>query len=64
MKQYKQFYAQHPYLNLLIVTLIASIVGIAIEWWWHQDFIGSGIFVTIGIYLVGAWQIKKNRENR
>ena len=46
MNFYKKFYQKHPYLNVLISLTMASLIGIAIEYFINRDFIGSGFYTA------------------
>lgn len=39
--------AQHPYLTIILVILMGSLLGIGLEYLLHRDFVSSGIVTTI-----------------
>ncbi|GMC03131.1 hypothetical protein K5E_21490 [Enterococcus thailandicus] len=68
LNEYNKFKKRHPYLNLIIFFIIASLVGILIEYIINGDFIGSGLYTALFlmiIYLLKEWfeQNNKNRKN-
>lgn len=40
------FYKKHPYFTLLINILLASVIGISVEYLINKDFIGSGFYTA------------------
>ena len=61
-KNWVNFTEERPYLSILMVTVVASIIGITFEYIMNRDFIGSGFGVTL-ILAVGQFIIvfKKTR---
>ena len=58
MKSYKKFYQNHPYLNVLI----ASLIGIAIEYLINRDFIGSGFYTALFLMVLELLRVRRERK--
>lgn len=41
------FYKKHPYFTLLINILLASVIGISVEYLINKDFIGSCFYTAL-----------------
>lgn len=46
-KNWIQYTKKHPYTSIIIVALVASLIGIFIEYLMNQDFVSSGFWVTL-----------------
>ncbi|EME8274496.1 hypothetical protein KUC01_002152, partial [Enterococcus faecium] len=53
------FYKKHPYFTLLINILLASVIGISVEYLINKDFIGSGFYTALFLGLLEAFSIYK-----
>ncbi|CZQ96654.1 hypothetical protein [Trichococcus collinsii] len=62
MNFYKKFYQKHPYLNVLIIYSIASLIGIAIEYIINRDFIGSGFYTASFLTLLELLRVRRERN--
>ena len=51
------FYKKHPYFTLLINILLASVIGISVEYLINKDFIGSGFYTALFLGLLEAFSI-------
>lgn len=56
------FYKKHPYFTLLINILLASVIGISVEYLINKDFIGSGFYTALFLGLLEAFSIIKNKK--
>ena len=63
MNSYKQFCQNHPYLNVLIILSIASLIGIAAEYIINGDFIGSGFYTASFLTLLALLRVRRERKN-
>ena len=63
MNFYKKFYQKHPYLNVLISLTMASLIGIAIEYFINRDFIGSGFYTAAFLTLLELLRVRRERKN-
>ncbi|MBO0481400.1 hypothetical protein [Candidatus Enterococcus courvalinii] len=64
---YNKFKKRHPYLNLIIIFIVASLLGILIEYIINGDFIGSGFYTALFlmiIYLLKAWLEQNNKKRK
>ncbi|MBO0432726.1 hypothetical protein [Enterococcus sp. DIV0660C] len=64
---YNKFKKRHPYLNLIIIFIVASLLGILIEYIINGDFIGSGFYTALFlmiIYLLKAWLEQNNKNGK
>ncbi|MDT2815167.1 hypothetical protein P7H60_08500 [Vagococcus carniphilus] len=57
---YKKFSKQHPYWHVILVLVLASLVGILIEYVVNKNFIGSGIYATFFLGLIEIIRVRKN----
>ncbi|BDP72699.1 hypothetical protein EfmAA96_04840 [Enterococcus faecium] len=48
------FYKKHPYFTLLINILLASVIGISVEYLINKDFIGSCFYTALFLGLLEA----------
>lgn len=46
------FYKKHPYFTLLINILLASVIGISVEYLINKDFIGSCFYTALFLGLL------------
>ncbi|MCD4992029.1 hypothetical protein [Enterococcus faecium] len=53
------FYKKHPYFTLLINILLASVIGISVEYLINKDFIGSGFYTALFLGLLEAFSIRR-----
>lgn len=56
------FYKKHPYFTLLINILLASVIGISVEYLINKDFIGSCFYTALFLGLLEAFSIYKNQK--
>ncbi|EGO8404085.1 hypothetical protein MGY77_000207 [Enterococcus faecalis] len=59
---YNKFKKKHPYLNLIILFIAASLIGILIEYIINKDFIGSGFYTALFLmlfYIIKLWMEQK-----
>ena len=56
---------EYPYFSILVVAIVASCIGIAVEYLVNRDFVSGGFWVTF-IFILGQWAIVRKRitENR
>lgn len=62
----KTFKQNSPYLSVIVTAIIASVIGITIQYLMNGDFIGSGFYTTVMIVLVlliRTWlQKRRNKQ--
>lgn len=56
------FYKKHPYFTLLINILLASVIGISVEYLINKDFIGSGFYTALFLGLLEPFSIYKKSK--
>jgi hypothetical protein len=57
------FIKEKPVLSTITIALIASIVGITIQFLIDGSFVKEGLFVTVVLVIVQIWYIKKDKNN-
>ena len=62
MNFYKKFYQKHPHFNVLISLTMASLIGIAIEYFINRDFIGSGFYAASFLTLLELLRVRRERN--
>lgn len=62
-KNDQQFIKTHPYLHLILMMIVASLIGITIEYVINQDFIGSGFFTSLILLLIEMLRIRKKETH-
>ncbi|MDH6365834.1 MFS-type transporter involved in bile tolerance (Atg22 family) [Enterococcus sp. PF1-24] len=53
---------KHPYLSVIIIAVISSVLGISVEYMINRQFTGSGFGVTIIFILWQLVTISKSRK--
>ncbi|MBC9721324.1 MULTISPECIES: hypothetical protein [Enterococcus] len=53
---------KNPYASIIVIALVASLVGISIEYLVNRDFVSSGFWVTL--FLVIGQMINVRRKNK
>ncbi|WP_241546158.1 hypothetical protein [Enterococcus villorum] len=61
-KNWIQYTKNHPYASILIVAVVASLIGITIEYLVNKDFIGGGFWVTLGLVISQIMIIKRKNK--
>lgn len=57
--KYKEFTEKHPYKHVILLMVISSFIGLLIEYAVNKDFIGTALYGTIGLTLIGILRIKR-----
>lgn len=52
INKYRNFAKEHPYANVILVAVLASIIGISIEYIVNKDFIGGGLYTVLSLVLI------------
>lgn len=63
--EYNHFKKEHPYFNLILIFIIASSIGMLVEYLINRDFIGSGLYTTLFlmiVYLIKLW-LEQNKKS-
>jgi len=60
-KKWIYFTELHPYISILIVAIIASLIGISIEYIFNKDFVGGGFWVTL-ILVICQFIVVRNKK--
>lgn len=50
--KWKNYSKEHPYLSILLVAIIASVIGITIQYLIDKTFVSGGFWVTIVLILI------------
>lgn len=58
------FIKEKPVLSTITIALIASIVGITIQFLIDGSFVKEGLFVTVALVIVQIWYTKKDKNNK
>ncbi|WP_062532060.1 hypothetical protein [Jeotgalibaca dankookensis] len=58
------FIKEKPVLSTITIALIASIVGITIQFLIDGSFVKVGLFVTVALVIVQIWYTKKDKNNK
>ncbi len=58
--KWRKYTEYHPYLSVLIVTVVASLIGITVEYLINRNFVTGGFWVTL-ILVAGQLLIIKKR---
>jgi len=64
LNKYKTFIKNHPYVYILLLMAFTSFIGISIEYIVNKDFIGAGIYSSLGITLIEILRVRKNKQKR
>ena len=62
LNNYKEFSKRRPYAHIIVITLFASFIGISIEYIINNNFIGAGLYSTLGITLIEI--LRARRKNK
>ena len=62
--KYKEFTKKHPYTYVILIMVFTSFIGISIEYLVNKDFIGAGLYSSLGITLIEILRVRKNRQKR
>ncbi|MBC1521792.1 hypothetical protein ACSMFR_01700 [Listeria aquatica] len=63
-RKWERFYKSYPIWSVLIVAIVASIVGITIEFIINGDFIGSAIYAVIFITVIQIIIVLNKKRKR
>lgn len=62
--KYKEFTEKHPYTYVILIIIFTSFIGISIEYLVNKDFIGVGLYSSLGITLIEILRVRKSRQKR
>ncbi|MER2226426.1 MAG: hypothetical protein ABS916_05160 [Carnobacterium sp.] len=63
--KYKIFTENHPYTYVVLLMVFTSFIGISIEYLVSKDFIGAGLYSSLGITLIEILRVRrKNKQKR
>ena len=62
--KYKEFTEKHPYTYVILIMVFTSFIGISIEYLVNKDFIGVGLYSSLGITLIEILRVRKSRQKR
>ncbi|SPC40145.1 hypothetical protein [Latilactobacillus fuchuensis] len=62
MAKLKRMLDQHPYISLLVIVLLSSLIGILVEYIVNRDFIKDGFWTTGFIVLISLGMIRRQRK--
>lgn len=62
--KYRNFTENHPYAYVILLMVFTSFFGILIEYLVNKDFIGAGLYSSLGITLIEILRVRKNRQKR
>lgn len=61
--KYKKITENHPYTYVIVLMVFTSFIGILIEYLVNKDFIGAGLYSSLGITLIEILRVRrKNKE--
>ncbi len=61
-KIYQSFSKKHPYLNVLLGAIIASILGITVEYLINNDFVTSGFWTVLFLVVLQIITIRIRKK--
>lgn len=66
LNNYKKFSRKHPYAHIILIIVFTSFIGISVEYLVNKDFIGVGLYSSLGITLIEILRVrrKKIRQKR
>lgn len=62
-KKWLGFTEKHPYISILVAAVIASLIGIAIEYLVNREFIAGGFGVTV-MLVVGQIMLTRRKRGK
>ncbi|MCP8857390.1 hypothetical protein [Latilactobacillus fuchuensis] len=62
MAKLKRILDQHPYISLLVIVVLSSLVGILVEYIVNRDFIKDGFGTTGFVVLIALGMIRWQRK--
>ncbi|WEG74433.1 hypothetical protein [Vagococcus intermedius] len=57
--KYKEFTEKHPYIYVMLIMIVASFIGISIEYIVNKDFIGGGLYTALALTVVEFLRVRK-----
>ncbi|WP_407371845.1 hypothetical protein [Carnobacterium sp.] len=65
LNKYKEYTENHPYAYVILLMVFTSFFGILIEYLVNKDFMGAGLYSSLGITLIEILRVRrKNRQKR
>ena len=61
--KYKEFTEKHPYIYVMLIMIVASFIGISIEYIVNKDFIGGGLYTALALTLVELLRVRKRNKH-
>lgn len=61
--KYKKFTEKHPYIYVMLIMIVASFIGISIEYIVNKDFIGGGLYTALALTLVEILRVRKRNKH-
>ncbi|MCA9767150.1 MAG: hypothetical protein KC455_12130 [Carnobacterium sp.] len=61
--KYKNFTEKHPYSYVILIMIVASFIGISIEYIVNKDFIGGGLYTALALTLVELLRVRKRNKH-
>ena len=62
-EKWSKYTQKNPYRSVIIVAIVASLIGITVEYLINRTFVSGGFWVTF-ILILGQFLIIKKRKNR
>lgn len=62
--KYKKFTENHPYAYVTLLMVFTSFIGISIEYLVNKDFIGAGMYSSLGITLIELLRVKRRNKSK
>lgn len=60
--KYKEFTEKHPYIYVMLIMIVASFIGISIEYIVNKDFISGGLYIALALTLVELLRVRKRNK--
>lgn len=57
--KYKEFTEKHPYIYVMLIMIVASFIGISIEYIVNKDFSGGGLYTALALTVVEFLRVRK-----
>lgn len=57
--RYKENIKKHPNIHIILVMIVASFIGISIEYITNKNFIGEGLYTALALTVVEFLRVRK-----
>ncbi|WP_174813053.1 hypothetical protein [Oenococcus sicerae] len=63
-QKYSQFYEKHPYVCMIVSIVIASIIGMLVEFLLYRDFVGIGFYTILILSILQILRLRHNHHEK